>query len=89
MIQVEAALTEVKTSIDDMSLARSNVGNASEIADEVLEMTIPVKEQTINDLSQQILSIEIDRALVNETLKNATKRLEIAIEAQQLAERAV
>ncbi|XP_028407647.1 laminin subunit alpha-like [Dendronephthya gigantea] len=89
LTQVETALTEVKTSIDDMSRARSNLGNATEIADEVLAMTIPVKEQTINDLSQQILSIEIDRALVNETLKNATKRLEIAKEAQQLAERAV
>ena len=88
LTQVENAISEVKSNIDDMAQARANLGNATEIAEEVLRMTIPVKEKTIADLSRRILAIEVDEALVNDTLKNATAGLRIAEEARQLAERA-
>ena len=88
LTQVEDAITDVKSSIDDMAQARANLGNATEIAEDVLGMTIPVEKQTIADLSQRILNIEVDEALVNDTLKNATAGLRIAEEAKQLAERA-
>ena len=87
--KVENATAEVKKGIDNMAHARFNLGNATEIADEVLGMKIPVEERTINELSQKILAIEVDEALVNETLKNATAGLKVAEEAQRLAERAV
>jgi hypothetical protein len=89
LTQVENAITEVKSSIDNMADARANLGNATEIADDVLGMTIPVEEQTINEISQRILNIEVDEALVNDTLKNATAGLKIAEEAMRLAERAM
>ena len=88
LTQVENAISEVKRTIDEMAQARANLGNATEIAEEVLGMTIPVKEQRIADLSQRILAIEVNEALVNDTLKNATAGLRIAEEARQLAERA-
>ena len=87
--QVEDAIAEVKQGIDNMAHARANLGNATAIADEVLGMTISVKEQTIHEISQDILSNEVDQALVNETLKNATAGLKIAEQAQRLAERAM
>lgn len=89
MSQVENAIVEVKDGIDSMAHARANLGNATEIADEVLGMTIHVTEQTIHDISQDILSKEVDQALVNDTLKNASAGLKIAEEAQRLAERAM
>ena len=87
--QVENAILEVKEGIDSMAHARTNLGNATEIASEVLGMTISVTEQTIHDISQDILSKEVDQALVNDTLKNASAGLKIAEEAQRLAERAM
>ena len=88
LAEVENAITEVKRGIDNMAQAQANLDNATEIAEQVLGMTIPVDEQTINDTSQRILGIEVDEALVNATLKNATEGLAIAKRAQKLAERA-
>lgn len=72
-----------------MTQARAILDDATTIAGEVLGMSILVKDQTISDISERVLDIEVDKALVNDTLKNATAGLKIAEEAQRLAKRAM
>ena len=87
--KVEAAITDVKDGIDDMSLAKENIENATVIANSVLAMTIPVSQKTIDDLSTEILKIAINETLVNATYDDATAGLRTAQEAQRLSEEAM
>jgi len=62
---------------------------ATNIADEVRAMTMPVSLQQIQNLTDQILNTNVSQEMVNQTLEAAQEGLEQAREVEALSQRAM
>lgn len=62
---------------------------ASTIANEVREMTMPVSLQQIQNLTDQILNTNVSQEMVNQTLEAAQEGLQQAREVEALSQRAM
>lgn len=62
---------------------------ATNIADEVRAMTMPVSLQQIQNLTDQILNTNVSQEMVNQTLEVAQEGLEQAREVEALSQRAM
>ena len=62
---------------------------ASRIANEVREMTMPVSLQQIQNLTDQILNTNVSQEMVNQTLDAAQEGLKQAREVEALSQRAM
>lgn len=62
---------------------------ASRIANEVREMTMPVSLQQIQNLTDQILNTNVSQEMVNQTLEAAQEGLQQAREVEALSQRAM
>ena len=62
---------------------------ASRIANEVREMTMPVSLQQIQNLTDQILNTNVSQEMVNQTLEAAQEGLTQAREVEALSQRAM
>lgn len=62
---------------------------ATNIADEVRAITMPVSLQQIQNLTDQILNTNVSQEMVNQTLEAAQEGLEQAREVEALSQRAM
>lgn len=87
--QTQDAISNVTAGINTISRVNNMTNEASTIANEVREMTMPVSLQQIQNLTDQILNTNVSQEMVNQTLEAAQEGLQQAREVEALSQRAM
>lgn len=87
--QTQDAISNVTTGINTIARVNNMTNEASRIANEVREMTMPVSLQQIQNLTDQILNTNVSQEMVNQTLEAAQEGLQQAREVEALSQRAM
>lgn len=87
--QTQDAISNVTAGINTIARVNNMTNEASRIANEVREMTMPVSLQQIQNLTDQILKTNVSQEMVNQTLDAAQEGLKQAREVEALSQRAM
>jgi len=87
--QTQDAISNVTAGINTIARVNNMTNEASRIANEVREMTMPVSLQQIQNLTDQILNTNVSQEMVNQTLDAAQEGLKQAREVEALSQRAM
>lgn len=87
--QTQDAISNVTAGINTIARVNNMTNEASRIANEVREMTMPVSLQQIQNLTDQILNTNVSQEMVNQTLEAAQEGLKQAREVEALSQRAM
>jgi len=87
--QTQDAISNVTSGINTIARVNNMTNEATNIADEVRAMTMPVSLQQIQNLTDQILNTNVSQEMVNQTLEAAQEGLEQAREVEALSQRAM
>lgn len=87
--QTQDAISNVTAGINTIARVNNMTKEASRIANEVREMTMPVSLQQIQNLTDQILNTNVSQEMVNQTLEAAQEGLKQAREVEALSQRAM
>lgn len=87
--QTQDAISNVTAGINTIARVNNMTNEASRIANEVREMTMPVSLQQIQNLTDQILKTNVSQEMVNQTLEAAQEGLKQAREVEALSRRAM
>lgn len=87
--QTQDAISNVTAGINTIARVNNMTNEATNIADEVRDMNMPVSLQQIQNLTDQILNTNVSQEMVNQTLEAAQEGLKQAREVEALSQRAV
>lgn len=87
--QTQGAISNVTAGINTIARVNNMTNEASRIANEVREMTMPVSLQQIQNLTDHILNTNVSQEMVNQTLEAAQEGLKQAREVEALSQRAM
>lgn len=87
--QTQDAISNVTAGINTVARVNNMTNEATNIADEVRDMNMPVSLQQIQNLTDQILNTNVSQEMVNQTLEAAQEGLKQAREVEALSQRAV
>lgn len=87
--QTQDAISNVTAGINTVARVNNMTNEATNIADEVRAMNMPVSLQQIQNLTDQILNTNVSQEMVNQTLEAAQEGLKQAREVEALSQRAV
>lgn len=87
--QTQDAISNVTAGINTIARVNNMTNEASRIANEVREMTMPVSLQQIQNLTDHILNTNVSQEMVNQTLEAAQEGLKQAREVEALSQRAM
>ena len=87
--QTQDAISNVTSGINTIARVSNMTNEATNIADEVRAMTMPVSLLQIQNLTDQILNTTVDQEIVNQTLEAAQEGLKQAREVESLSQRAM
>lgn len=87
--QTQDAISNVTAGINTIARVNNMTNEATNIADEVRDMNMPVSLQQIQNLTDQILNTNVSQEMVNQTLEAAQEGLKQAREVEALSQRAM
>ena len=87
--QTQDAINNVSAGINTIARVNNMTKEATNIANEVRAMNMPVSLQQIQNLTDEILNTNVSQVMVNQTLKAAQNGLEQAREVEALSQRAM
>ena len=87
--QTQDAISNVTAGINTIARVNNMTNEASRIANEVREITMPVSLQQIQNLTDHILNTNVSQEMVNQTLEAAQEGLKQAREVEALSQRAM
>lgn len=87
--QTQDAISNVTAGINTVARVNNMTNEATNIADEVRDMNMPVSLQQIQNLTDQILNTNVSQEMVNQTLEAAQEGLKQAREVEALSQRAM
>lgn len=87
--QTQDAISNVTAGINTVARVNNMTNEATNIADEVRAMNMPVSLQQIQNLTDQILNTNVSQEMVNQTLEAAQEGLKQAREVEALSQRAM
>ena len=87
--QTQDAINNVSAGINTIARVNNMTKEATNIANEVRAMNMPVSLQQIQNLTDEILNTNVSQAMVSQTLKAAQNGLEQAREVEALSQRAM
>ena len=87
--QTQDAISNVSAGINTVARVNNMTNEATDIANEVRAMTMPVSLQTIQNLTTDILNTNVSQQMVNQTLDAAQEGLKKAKEVEELSQKAM
>lgn len=87
--QTQDAISNVAMGINTVARVNNMTNEATNIADEVRAMNMPVSLQQIQNLTDEILNTNVSQEMVNQTLDAAQEGLKQAREVEELSQRAM
>lgn len=87
--QTQDAISNVTMGINTIARVNNMTNEATNIADEVRAMNMPVSLQQIQNLTDEILNTNVSQEMVNQTLDAAQEGLKQAREVESLSQRAM